>query len=258
VLSSGWLNMLKPEAHGVENITKLLVVDFHPIVLEGLRALFHREGNLRVEWTATRAREAIEICALHSPDMCIVDIFLPDGSGIELVRAMHERRSAMPILVMSMRDEALYAERAIRAGARGYITKQATAKQIVHAIHCIQNGEIYLSEAMQSSFINRLACGGDGSLASSFSSLSDRELEVFQLIGMGLTKAQIAEKLCRSANTVEAHRASVKRKLNVTSSAALARLAFLYSQKDAPAQGQLPFDHAFENSAIRMRRDLSS
>ena len=92
----------------------------------------------------------MEICALHSPDMCIVDIFLPDRSGIELVRAMHERRSAMPILVMSMRDEALYAERARHAGARGYITKQATAKQIAHAIHCILNGEIYLSSAMQS------------------------------------------------------------------------------------------------------------
>ena len=221
-----------PTTHGPAEIcrSKVLLVDDHPIVLEGLAVLLNREADLHVEWTASTGAEGLKLCEQHAPDLAIVDVSLPDMSGMELVRAMRERRSPMPILVMSMHDEAIYAERAIRAGARGYIMKQTAAKHIVQAIRRILSGDTYLSKSIVSSLVDRLSSGKAGGRPSSFAGLSDRELEVFQLIGMGLTKAQIADKLGRSANTVEAHRASIKRKLNVASSAALARVAFLYNE----------------------------
>ena len=209
---------------------RLLVVDDHPIVLEGLTQLLSREADLHVEWKAGGVAEAMAVCKSDTPDLAIVDLSLGDGSGLDLIRQMHVIRPLMPILVMSMHDETLYAERALRAGAQGYLMKQAAPKNIVGAIRSIRAGQIYLSEKVKSAMLDRVMAGGDGGVASAISRLSDHELEIFQLIGAGMKKAEMAARLRRSVNTVEAHRANIKKKLNVGSSAELARLAFLYTQ----------------------------
>ncbi len=212
---------------------RILVVDDHPIVLEGLSLLLGRDPGLCVEWKAGSIAEAIAVCKVHAPDLATVDLSLRDGSGLELIRQMRELRPSMPILVVSMHDESLYADRAVRAGAQGYLMKQATLKHIVEAVRVIREGGIYLSEKIKSAMLSRAMAGDDGSLASAIGRLSDPELEIFQLIGSGLKKAEMAERLRRSANTVEAHRSNIKKKLKVSSSAELARLAFLYTQNHA-------------------------
>jgi DNA-binding NarL/FixJ family response regulator len=209
---------------------RILVVDDHPIVLEGMAQLLGREPNLKVEWMAHGIAEAMAVCKAHTPDLAIVDISLADGSGLELIRQMHQVLPALPILVMSMHDETLYADRALRAGAQGYLMKQTAPKCIIAAIEKILRGEIYLSEKIKAAMLDRVMAGGDGGVASAIARLSDHELEIFQLIGSGLKKAEIAARLRRSVNTVEAHRSNIKKKLNVGSSAELARLAFLYTQ----------------------------
>ncbi len=212
-----------------QKVTKILVVDDHPIVIEGLGQLINREHDLRVEWMALGIVEAMAICRAHLPDFAIVDISLIDGSGVELVRQMRAQRSSLPILVLSMHDETLYADRALRAGAQGYLMKHAAARNIVGAIRKIQSGEIYLSEKIKSAMLDRVFAGGDGAISGAISRLSDHELEIFQLIGSGMKKSEIAVRLNRSVNTVEAHRSNIKKKLNIGSSAELARVAFLYT-----------------------------
>ncbi|MCX7143195.1 MAG: response regulator transcription factor [Proteobacteria bacterium] len=208
---------------------KILIVDDHPIVLEGLAQLLSREPDLRVEWRVGGIAEAMAVCRAHRPDFAIVDISLTDGSGLELIRQIHAHTPALPILVMSMHDESLYADRVLRAGAQGYLMKHSAPKHITGAIRTIRAGEIYLSEKMKSAMLDRVLAGGDGGIASAISSLSDHELEIFQLIGSGLKKSEIAARLNRSVNTVEAHRSNIKKKLNVGSSAELARVAFLHT-----------------------------
>jgi len=218
-------------AEAASKTTKILAVDDHPIVLEGLSRLIGREPDLRVEWTAPGIAEAMAICRAHAPDFALADISLADGSGIELIRQMHAQRPGMPILVISMHEEALYADRVLRAGAQGYLMKHSAPKHIVGAIRKILEGELYLSEKMKSAMLDRVLAGGDGGLASAISRLSDHELEIFQLIGSGLKKSEIAARLKRSVNTIEAHRSNIKKKLNLSSSAELARVAFLHSQE---------------------------
>ena len=209
---------------------RILVVDDHPIVLEGLSQLLGREPDLGVEWTARGIAEAMAVCRQQAPDLAIVDLTLSDGSGMELIRQMHAQCPGVPILVMSMHDEALYADRALRAGAQGYLMKQTTPKLIIKAIKQIRAGEIYLSEKIKATILERAMAGGDGGVSSAISRLSDHELEIFHLIGSGLKKAEIAARLKRSVNTVEAHRSNIKKKLSVASGAELTRLAFLYAQ----------------------------
>ncbi len=211
-------------------ITRLLVVDDHPIIHEGLTQLINREPDLRVAWKALSLDEALAICRDEVPDMAIVDITLGDRSGLELVKTLHGRWPLFPILVMSIHDDSLYAARSLRAGARGYLMKYAAPAHIIEAIRQVRQGGIYVSEKAQSQMLERAIAGVDLEPASMFASLSDRELEIFRLIGKGLKKGEIAALLHRSVNTVEAHRASMKKKLKVQTSAELAKLAFQHSQ----------------------------
>jgi DNA-binding NarL/FixJ family response regulator len=207
---------------------RLLIVDDHPIVREGLSHLLNREPDLRVEWQASSMQEALQICRAHAPDMAVVDISLSDGSGIELIRSLRSINPGMPVLVMSVHDESLYADRALQAGARGYLMKHTGPKHIVAAIRHVKEGQIYVSDKIRLQLLERAAAKTGGAAQTALSQLSDRELEVFQLIGQGLKKSAIALQLKRSVNTVEAHRASIKKKLNVRDAAQLAKLAFLY------------------------------
>lgn len=221
---------------------RILVVDDHPIVQEGLAQLLNREADITVAWQAARGEEAIAICQKEAPDLAVVDITLKNESGIEVIRALLACRPGLPILVMSMHDEALYAERVLRAGARGYVMKQVAPKQVVTAIRTVLRGQVYvnlpdsgrLSEQGAQRVVPHASDGATANARpSEISTLSDRELQVFQLVAAGLAKRAIAARLGLSVNTVETHRKGIKRKLGVASSSELARLAFLHQQLGA-------------------------
>lgn len=206
----------------------ILLVDDHPIVRLGVSQLLDLEPDLKVRWQASGADEAVAVCESAEPDMAIVDISLGGESGVELIKKLTRLRPAMQILAMSMHDESLYAERALRAGAKGYVMKHSASKNIVAALRRIRAGEIYVSEEMRSRLMAWAITGKQGQMPSGLGLLSDRELEVFRLIGLGLKKSELAVRLKLSVNTIESHRASLKKKLNVNSSSELARLAILH------------------------------
>lgn len=216
-----------PNANAQSAIS-ILLVDDHPIVRLGLCQLLQLEPDLKVEWEASGAAEAVVICESAAPDMAIVDIALGEESGIDLIKQLTRLRPAMQILAISMHDESLYAERALRAGAKGYVMKHSAAKIIVTALRRIRAGEIQVSETLHSRLTARAIAGDEGQMPSGLGLLSDRELEVFRLIGLGLKKRELAERLELSVNTVESYRARVRKKLKLRSSAELVKLAVLH------------------------------
>lgn len=163
-----------------------------------------------------------------NPDVAIVDISLKERSGIELIKEIRSRRPNLPILVLSMHDESLHAERVLRAGAKGYIMKQEATEQVLNAIRKVLKGEVYLSDRMASRMVNRLVAGPQNIGGSPIERLSDRELEVFQMIGQGIGPSEIAERLGLSVKTVETHRERIKEKLNLASGSELIRYAMQY------------------------------
>jgi len=214
--------------------SRLLVVDDHPVVIEGLARLIRREPDLSVEWVAFTLAEAVQICHESIPDLAIVDLSLGDGSGMDLIKMMHSRYPQMPILVMSMHDASLYAERAFRAGARGYITKQMAPRHVVEAIRRVRDStDIYISDnaAPRQVPSSIAAAGMEPADKADLQLLSDREMDVFNLIGQGLRKREIAQRLCLSVNTIETHRVGIKKKLRLRSATELARFAFLHSSQ---------------------------
>jgi len=217
--------MLNASAQTAINI---LLVDDHPIVRLGVSQLLELEPDLRVRWQASDIDEALAVCESAEPDMAIVDISLGQDSGVELIKKLTRLRPAMQILAMSMHDESHYAERALRAGAKGYVMKHSAAKNIVVALRRIRAGEIHVSEAIRARLESRDMAGEEGAIPSGLSLLSDRELEVFRLIGQGFKKGDLAVRLKVSVNTIESHRTRLKRKLKVSSSAELVRLAVLH------------------------------
>jgi two-component system, NarL family, response regulator NreC len=209
-----------------ERRTQVMIIDDHPILRQGIAQLVDREPDLHACAEASGAQEALAVLAAQRVDLAIVDLSLEGLSGIELIKTMRLRYPQVQCLVLSMHDETLHAERALRAGARGYVMKQEATKKIVGALRQVKAGHIYLSERMNNRMLARLTDGSAGEPASVLSGLTDRELEVFRMIGQGLKSGQIARTIKRSVHTVEAHRANIKRKLNVSSAAELAKLAF--------------------------------
>ena len=207
---------------------RILIVDDHPMMREGLRGVINREPDMMVCGEAENAQQAMNAVQKLAPDLALVDITLPGKSGLELVKDLKAMYPHVVILAISMHDESLYAERALRAGAKGYVMKHSAAKNIVAALRRIRGGEIYVSEELRSRLVARAIDGKPGKKSSGLGQLSDRELEVFRLIGQGLKKSELALRLKLSVNTIESHRASLKRKLNVNSSSELARLAILH------------------------------
>jgi len=180
---------------------------------EGLRTLISRERDLFVCGEAETAAQAVDAVANLKPDLVLADITLPGRNGIELIKDICALKDAILILVISMHDESLYAERALRAGARGYIMKQESGPTMMKAIRQVLGGRIYLSDKMSARILEYVA--GKRTEASPIERLSDREWEVFQLIGQGKSTVQIAEELHLSPKTVEAHRARIKEKLDL-------------------------------------------
>jgi len=204
---------------------RILVVDDHPMMRQGLAKLINGEPELMVAWEAGDARAGLEMVVAHSPDLVLADISLPDQNGLELIKSIQAERPATAILVVSMHDEALYAERVLRAGARGYIMKQEGGKQLLVAIRQILSGQVYVSGKISVKILETLSQNRSGSEGSPAVKLSPREFEVFRLIGEGKGSREIAEKLHLSINTVEVHRANIKRKLKLNSPTELIRQA---------------------------------
>jgi len=202
-------------------MTRILIVDDHPLMRKGLMMSLEAETDLAICGQASNAEEALSIMEAESPDLVIVDISLPGMSGLELIKHIHAIRPGTRTLVVSRHDESLYAERAIRAGARGYVMKLEAGKAIVKAVRRVLNGGIYVSEDINERLLMGLASGHDQIAQSPFEVLSDRELEVFELTGKGYGTREIAERLHLSVKTVESYRARIKNKLNLNSAAEL-------------------------------------
>ncbi|MET0540996.1 MAG: response regulator transcription factor [Variovorax sp.] len=209
--------------------SRVLIVDDHPILRHGIAQMVAREEDMLVSGEAGSVPEALAFIATHPVDLAIVDLSLDDRSGMELLRTVHQRHPHVRCLVLSMHDENLHAERALRAGASGYVMKQEATRKIITALRRVRDGHIYLSDALGSQFLQRIA-GAPASPASasvpSLGALSDRELEVLRLIGKGMKTGDIARTLNRSVHTIETHRANIKRKLALRSAGELAQYAF--------------------------------
>jgi DNA-binding NarL/FixJ family response regulator len=204
---------------------KVLIVDDHPAVREGLAVRIATRPNLEVCGEAATPAEAMRLVEKVRPDVILVDIQLKDGDGLELVERIRAHDKWIRILVWSMYPDSLYAHRALNAGAMGYINKEHSTEQIIEAIDRILDGKIYLSEEIAQRLLIGAVRGAKRLKATGIESLSDRELEVFRLIGQGLSSSHIARRLHRSPHTVEAHRQRIKSKLNLESSADVLRAA---------------------------------
>lgn len=204
------------EAQGQPN--RVFIVDDHTMFREGLRQLIEREARLTVCGDAPDAVEAMSGIRATKPDVVIVDISLAGGSGIDLIKDIKAEFEELPVLVVSMHDESLYAERALRAGAMGYVMKHEPAKTVKAAIHKVLGGDMYLSEKMASSVINRFMRGQSEEPKSPIETLSDRELEVFRMLGQGKGVRLIAEELSVTIPTVNSFRNRIKEKLGLKTS----------------------------------------
>ena len=206
---------------------RILVVDDHPMVREWLGQLISREPDLAVSAEAGTAAAALKKIAADPPDMAVVDLTMEDNHGTELIREIVRRFPQVPILVVSMHDESLYGERAIRAGAKGYITKQEAGDQIRTAIRCVLNGRIYLSDALATRMIRDAA----EQSPSSSKALSDQQLVVVQLLGRGYSTVQIANEMSLSVKTVEGYIARTKAKLGLATTAELLQYAIEFNKE---------------------------
>ena len=217
---------------------KVLLVDDHPMMRQGLAQLINQQADLMVCAEAGDASDAMKLVGLLKPDLAMVDISLGGKSGLELIKDLQALHPEVPGLVMSMHDELLYAERMLRAGARGYVMKQAGGETVLQAIRQVLSGKVYVSERMSSKIMDVFSGGRARHPRSPIENLTDREFEVFQLIGEGCTPRQIAEGLHISGKTVDAHRGNIKKKLLIKSGTALVQHAvrWVEAQDAQPAR----------------------
>jgi DNA-binding NarL/FixJ family response regulator len=204
---------------------RILLVDDHAIVREGFAEIINAKTDLQVCGHASTAGRALESVSRLKPDLVVVDLSLQGGSGLDLIKQIKTLHPQLPMLVLSMHDEALYAERCLRAGAMGYVMKQEEAETVMQAVRCVLRGEVHLSEAVRGRMLHTMVGRRLARDKTDMPHLSDRELEVFQLIGEGRTTRHIAQKLHLSLSTVETHRAHIKEKLNLRNAAELMRAA---------------------------------
>jgi len=203
----------------------ILIVDDHPIVRQGLVLLINQEKDLEVCGQAEDAHEAMQAIRQLSPDMVIVDLSLKDTSGMELIKDLKIQHPDLPVLTLSMYDEAVYGERALRAGARGYVMKQEATGKVVTAIRRVLAGEVYVSDGMAAKMVSKFVGGAARRASSPADALSDRELEVFRMIGEGFGTREMADKLHLSIKTIETYRAHIKDKLGLEDANELLRTA---------------------------------
>jgi DNA-binding NarL/FixJ family response regulator len=217
----------------VPNFKKgVLIVDDHPLLRQGLALLINQQQDMQVCGEAEEAQAAFQAIAQRRPDIMILDISLNGPDGLELLKSIRASDPALPVLVLSMHDEAIYAERALRARANGYIMKQEATEKVLVAVRRILNGEVYLSERMSSKLLQQYIGGAPSMMQSRISSLSDRELEVFRLIGEGRATREIADELHLSIKTVETYQAHIKEKLALRSGRELIQYAIQWKMNE--------------------------
>ena len=209
----------------------VFIVDDHPLLRQGLALLVNRERDLVVCGEAEEAQTAMTEIALKKPDILIADISLNGPDGLDLLKSLRMLYPNLPVLILSMHDESIYAERALRARANGYIMKQEATEKVLVAVRRILGGDIYLSDRMANKLLHQYISGASADMNSRLSALSDRELEVFRLIGEGRSTRQIAEKLHLSVKTVETYQAHIKDKLSLHSGRELVQHAIQSSNQ---------------------------
>ena len=215
---------------------QLLIVDDHPMMRTGLAQLIDSENNLQVAAEADNAGQAVTAVTKQQFDLALVDISLPDKNGLELIKDLRALSPELPILVVSMHDEMIYAERVLRAGARGYIMKQEGGQKFVQAIRHVLAGHVFVSEKISARVLENLAGKTAANSSSLVRQLSDREFEVFQLIAQGAASRKIAARLHVSIRTVESHRANIKQKLKLATANELVRFAVRWHDSQQGAQ----------------------
>jgi DNA-binding NarL/FixJ family response regulator len=203
---------------------KVLIVDDHPIVRRGLADLIDQEADLEVCGEASDTDEALRLVDSASPDVAVIDMSLKSGHGLELIEQIRVKNDRVKMLVSSMHDELLFAERSLRAGAMGYVPKHEPTEKLIDAIRQVLRGQIYLTPRMGNRLLHGMVAGAAND-DNPIKGLSNRELEVFEMIGQGFTTQNIAQKLQLSDKTIETHREKIKRKLNLKNSAELSRSA---------------------------------
>jgi DNA-binding NarL/FixJ family response regulator len=204
---------------------RIMIVDDHPLVRQGLVGLISSEADLEICGEASGVAEAQELAQAKTPDVAIVDLTLKDGSGIALLKEFKEQYPDMKLLVLSMHDEVLFAERALRAGAVGYVSKDKASRTIVQAVRAVMAGQVHLSQRMTQRMMQRAVGMKSDPMRSPIERLTDREIEIFEMIGQGMTTRGIAGKLELSPKTIETHREHIKEKLELKNTTELTKHA---------------------------------
>jgi DNA-binding NarL/FixJ family response regulator len=215
-----------------EKKISVFIVDDHPLVRQGLAQVINAETDMMVCGEAEDAPKALHAVNAKDPDLVIVDISLRGNNGLELIKNIKALKHNLPILVFSMHDETVYAQRALRAGARAYVMKQESADKLVTAIRRIMSGDIYVSNRVADQVLHQLVNGSSDPGGSPVDRLSDRELEVIQLIGRGLSTREIASSLNLSVKTIESHRAHIKEKLNLRNATELVQFSVQWVEQE--------------------------
>ena len=220
--------------HNSKKRTRVLIVDDHPAVREALAMRIGLQSDLEVCGEAADLSEALRLVADTQPDVAVIDISLKTGCGIDLIKRIRHRNDTVRMLVWSTHGESLYAERALKAGALGYVSKDQATNKIVEAIRRVREGKVYLSEAMVETMLRRTVGGGQEKVTPSpLDALADRELEVFRLIGQGAKTAEIAQRLHVSVKTIETYRDRIRAKLDLSDGTALAHYATKWMLENA-------------------------
>ncbi len=209
---------------------KVYVVDDHPIVREGIVRLVNREPDLEISGEGSTCGEALDALARELPDVVIADLSLEGRGGMELIKQIRSLYPDLPVLVLSMHDELVYGERALHAGANGYVMKRDATKTIISAIRTVLEGDIYLSEEVKTKVLRKMMGARGEQGADPIDRLTDRELEVFHLLGQGLSTREIAGKLCLSIKTIGVHRQNIKQKLGLSSAHEVVHRAMRWSR----------------------------
>ena len=212
-------------ARGRDGRARVLLVDDHPIVREGLARVIDQEADLVVCGTAVNSHEALQAVATSKPDIAVIDVSLDGSHGIDLVKDLKVRHPGLAVVMLSMHDETLYAERALRAGAKGYVMKREPPQRLLQAVRKVLKGGLFFSEEVTARMLERVSRSQSKDVPLPMERLSDRELEVLELIGNGHTTRQIADELHVSMKTVQAHREHLKEKLELSDATTLARFA---------------------------------
>jgi len=213
-----------------QDTSRILIVDDHPLLREGLQRVIGSEEGLAICGVTGSVGEALETVESTSPDLVITDLGLPGRGGLELIKDLRVLHPCLPILVLSMHDEMLYAERAFAAGAKGYLMKETAAEHLITAIRTVLDGGVYASAAVTNQFLHSFARGNSQRPCLPLKRLTDREMEVFELIGAGKAPQDIGEQLGISPRTVDAHRAHIRRKLGLAGAGDLLRYAIRWAE----------------------------